>query len=221
LKTGGEQIPDTVEPTGACEAIIPADQFQKRKDHMKFIKGLAISMACWGIVFPHSQVMAAGPQPAAKTTSKVQAPTVTDVALGVGGTFTGQVVDSQGRGLDGAAVSVRQGGREVAQTVTSKDGFFSVTNLRGGTYDVVAGQGQGTYRLWSTNAAPPAAKNQVFIVSNSQVARGQWLNCPGPGVDAVTLALLGTAITGMVLGIVNYNRLRDIEDKVDRIPSSP
>jgi hypothetical protein len=112
----------------------------------------------------------------------------------------------------------------MAQTVSNKDGFFSVTNLRGGTYEVVAGQGQGTYRLWSANAAPPAAKGQILIVSEKQVTRGQFCDpCAGGmgGVDAITLALLGTAVTGVVFGIINYNRLRDIEDKVDNLPSSP
>jgi hypothetical protein len=193
---------------------------------MKLIKGVAISLACWGLVFPHPAVMAAGQNTAVKTASKSQMPVTTDVALAKGGTFTGQVVNAQGKGLDGATVSVQQSGREVARTVTNKEGHFAVTNLRGGTYEVVAGQSRNTYRFWAANAAPPSAKSQTLIVSDAQVARGQWCDsgCDtgcGGGVDAITLALLGAAITGTVFGIINYNNIKDIEDRVDQIPVSP
>ncbi len=191
---------------------------------MKLIKGVAISLACWGLVFPHPSVMAAGQNTPAKNTSKSQTPVTTDVSLAKGGTFTGQVVNAQGKGLDGATVSVQQAGREVARTVTNKEGHFAVTNLKGGTYEVVAGQSRNTYRFWAANAAPPSAKSQTLIVSDAQVSRGQWCDdgCGGAGgVDAITLALLGAAITGTVFGIVNYNNIKDIEDRVDQIPVSP
>jgi hypothetical protein len=182
---------------------------------MKMIKGLAFSLACWGCVLP-AAAFADGPKAAPKSAQKA-APVVTDIALGAGGTFSGQVVDAQGRGLDGAVIAVSQSGKEIAKTTADKDGNFAVKSLKGGTYDVVAGRSQGVYRFWAPNTAPPSAKSQALLVSQASAVRGQGLG----GVPPITYAALGTGIAGTTLGAVNMNKIDNIKNQVDKIPTSP
>lgn len=167
---------------------------------MKLIKGLAIALACVGMILPAN--VQAGSKPAATAPSRA----IQDVALKAGGTFTGQVVDDQGQGLDGAVVAVRQGDRSVAETVTNQDGYFSVTNLKGGVYQVTAGQGEGVYRLWTEKAAPPSAKSKVMLVSGSQnVVRGQF-------DDTGMWVVGGIAVGAMVVNLINMRKLNDIHE---------
>ena len=181
---------------------------------MKLIKGVVVSLACLGTVCPQALMAADGAQkPAAK--APAAAPQVVDVALSTGGTFTGQVVDSQGHGLDGAAVSVRQADREIAKTVANKEGYFSVTNLKGGTYQVSAGQSQGVYRFWAPNTAPPSAKAKVLMVSGKTAVRGAMGGAnAGTGLGIIAA---GAAFAALGVNIANNNKISDQGDQLDRI----
>ena len=183
---------------------------------MKLLGRLTIAAACWGCLVSSGAAFAAGPKgDAAKT--RQTAPVVTDIALSTGNTFTGQVVDAQGHGVDGAAVTVRQGGKDIAKTTSSNEGYFSVTGLRGGTYEVEAGQSRGMYRFWAVNTAPPSAQNQALLVSDAKVIRGQGVG----GGSAITYAALGSGIAGTTLGAVNLSKLDNIQKQVNKIPTSP
>jgi hypothetical protein len=164
--------------------------------------------------------MAAGPRQTRPVEERAPtapiAPAVSDLALGPQGTLKGQVVDGQGRGLDGASVSIRQDGQEVAKTLTNRDGFFSATNLRGGTYEIVTGQSRSAYRVWTAQMAPPAARDQALIVAQAPLVRGQYMG-PNPAL----LAALALGITATVFAIINYKKTQDLEDKIDQLPSSP
>lgn len=97
----------------------------------------------------------------------VAQPAVADVALADGGTLHGQVLDSQGGGVAGVPVSLRTQDRDVAATATANDGHFAVSNLRGGVYQVAAGQGHGIYRLWTAGTAPPSARNGAIVYTQN------------------------------------------------------
>jgi hypothetical protein len=184
---------------------------------MKIVGRLTIAAVCLGCAVSTGSAFAAGPK-ANASKARQTAPVVTDIALSAGGTFTGQVVDAQGHGIDGASVAIRQSGKDVAKTTTSKEGYFSVTDLRGGTYEVEAGQSRGIYRFWSVNTAPPSARNQALLVSDGKVVRGQL----GLGsVPPITYAALGTGIAGTTLGAVNLSKLNNIQQQVNKIPTSP
>jgi hypothetical protein len=103
-------------------------------------------------------------------------PAVVDIALADGGVLHGQVVDLQGSGVTGAPVAVKTQNRDVATAITTADGHFSVTGLRGGVYQVAAGQDQGVYRLWSAGTAPPSAQNKAIIYTQNgtENAGGGW-----------------------------------------------
>ncbi len=128
-------------------------------------------------------------------TTAAKKPAINDVALSEAGTLQGRAVDGQGKPLDGAKVSVRQNSEVVATAVTDADGKFAVAGLGTGIYELQAGQGQGLVRAWDTHIAPPAAKNNVLIVSGATARTQSGLFC-----DPLDTITLGLAITGTALG---------------------
>ena len=122
---------------------------------------------------------------------------VHDVALHSSGTLEGLVVDSQGNALDGAQVSIRKNDKEIALTVTNHDGIFRISNLTTGIYELRSGQGQGVVRVWAEEAAPPAAKSRVLLVSGKLTARAQAGLLEE--IRVVDFAVLGLSITSVAL----------------------
>ncbi len=131
----------------------------------RVIRAVAILLATVGMCLPQVAIAQAPATaaPAAPTASAAQTPTVVDVALADGGVLHGQLVDLQNQSVASVPVSVRSQNQEVARTTTTNDGRFTVQGLRGGVYQVAAGQGQGVYRLWTSNAAPPSARNNAVV----------------------------------------------------------
>jgi hypothetical protein len=122
----------------------------------QIIRVAAVLLASVGMCLPQ---VAFAEAPAAAPA----APTVVDIAMADGGVLHGQLVDLQSGKVADVPVSVRAQNQEVARTMTTKDGSFAVKGLRGGVYQVAAGQGQGVYRLWTANAAPPAAQKSALV----------------------------------------------------------
>lgn len=189
------------------------------------IKGTALSLACLGLVLPHPAVYAGDPLSKEKAGSATKVPATKDVALGEGGMFRGRVVDAHGIAIDGAPVSVRRSGKVVATTVSDRDGDFRVTNLRGGTYQVVAAQSEGTYRAWAPDTAPPSAAPEVVMVSQPEVIdQGP----SGPPLGALAIGALALAGVGAGFAISNsvennklQNQISDLQNQVNKIPTSP
>ena len=117
------------------------------------------------------------PQTAFAVSPVVQA---NDVAIRPGGLVVGQVVDAQGVAQAATVVSIQQDQQEVVRTTTDQNGVFAAQGLRGGQYLIVTEQGQGLYRLWAPNTAPPSAQQTAVVVTSPDVMRGQygggWIN---------------------------------------------
>jgi hypothetical protein len=142
-----------------------------------------------------------------------QVPAVIDVALAQGGVLVGYVVDAQGVALEGASVAVRQGDKDVARIVTDEQGRYTVQNLRGGLYEVTAGQAGQLFRLWAPNTAPPAARPQAVVVSQSQTVRAQGGMVPVVGgIDFITLLILAGFITSTTFSILAWDEAKDDDD---------
>lgn len=177
----------------------------------RMLRKAAVALAVGGMLFPQTDVLAATPGPLPAEQAAPAMPEVVDVALSAGGTLVGRVIDEQGQPVDGALVSFRQGDHEVASIVSAQDGTFSADNLRAGVYVVQAGQGEGVFRFWAPNTAPPSARQDAVIVSGTQVVRGQF------GHGGGNLLLLGVAITGVVLSGVALHEIRQTKREVRRI----
>jgi len=131
---------------------------------IRFLRGTFLALATAGMVMP-SAIYAAEPAPA-------PTPAVVDIALSDGGMLQGQLVDLQGANVSGVPVSVKTQDRDIATTTTTADGRFAVKGLRGGVYQVAAGQGHGIYRVWSAGTAPPAAQNGAIVYTQGGMGGG-------------------------------------------------
>lgn len=176
-------------------------------NHKKSWKlGLAL-LAMVGMLVPSPLLQAAG--------EVVASPAVgSDVALTAEGTLRGQVVSAQGRGLAGVCVTVSHGAREVVSTMTGADGRFEVRGLKGGVLSVSAGEATAVCRAWTPGVAPPAARDQILLVSGQSQTLGQG------GLKAFftnpwVIAGIVAAAIAIPVGIHNYNEHHDDE------PASP
>ena len=136
----------------------------------RVIRTVAILLATVGMCLPQ---MAFAQLPTTATTPPT--PAVVDIALADGGVLHGQLVDLQSRNVANVPVSVRAQSQEVARAMTTNDGRFAVTGLRGGVYQVAAGDGQGVYRLWTANAAPPSAQKDALVYTQFGAGGGGGL----------------------------------------------
>ena len=146
------------------------------------VQTMAAATACLGMLI----------SPTALAAPPGQTGVVADVALGDGGTLSGQVVDAQGAPLPATVVSIRTGGREVLQATTDAQGGFAGDGVKGGVYEVTAAGSHGVYRLWAPKTAPPSANRGILAVSGDAV-RGQYAPPPIPGEPVAPGLALGPA----------------------------
>lgn len=137
----------------------------------QFFKVTVVGLATVGQLIPASMVRAETPAPTKPPAKSSTA--VLDVELGAGGTVSGDVFNAQRDPVKDAVVSVRQGRNEVASVRSDDSGHFTVKGLKPGVYHVVAGTGQGIYRVWNKTTAPPKSLSQIKIVSDRTVIRAQ------------------------------------------------
>jgi len=121
---------------------------------------------------------------------------VIDVSLQSGGVLQGQVVSAQGAALSNIEVFIASRGRLIARAVSDKDGYFSVSEIRGGTYVLRVADEVTTCRIWTANTAPPSASQAVLLVTGSATrAQLGLVRRYGPG----SLIVIGGAVTMIVL----------------------
>jgi len=209
-----------------------------------FLKGAAVGLACWGMMVPRANLLAA--EPVKKDTKVKVTANIADVTLHKGGVAAGQVVDSQGHTVANLPVSIRHEGKTIVRVKTRKDGTWVAKGLRGGLHQVAVGRDQQVVRLWSPNTAPPTARKLSTLVVSGKVVRGQdgyyydpgyGQECP-PGVgyvdggacppaggcgilgglDVITVATVGASAAALVYAIDNKDKLDDLQDQLNNIP---
>jgi len=148
----------------------------------------------------------------AATPPSIEQPRVADVQLGDDGSLPGIVVDTEAIPLSHAAVTVYQSNREVAKAACDGTGRFSVGQLGGGVYQLVAGSGTALVRVWAPGTAPPDARSMVLIVSGDPVVRGQFMRLH-LGRRLVTGAVIAGAIAAPIVYSESNSR--------DGVPVSP
>ena len=153
------------------------------------LKSIAFTLATCGMLVPQYAALAADVAPR----SAASAPAVSDVALSGDGKLLGQVVNPDGVPVADATVVLHRDATEVASAKTNEAGYFAVSNLRGGNYQLTSGETGGVYRVWTADSAPPAARSGVLLVRGQNVARGQ----NGGGISRGTMVMLG--VTGAIV----------------------
>jgi hypothetical protein len=118
----------------------------------------------------------------------------------------------------GLEVRLIHAGQVVAQTRTDAWGRFSVANLRGGVYQVLAGsqviQSERFCRLWTAKAAPPSARSALALPLADPVVRGQLT------IPAITFPQ-AALFTGIVAGAVAPPIIYGKAQHDNRVPTSP
>lgn len=130
---------------------------------------------------------------------------VMDVALDQG-TLLGRVVDQRGRSIADLEVLVRQGPHEVARSMTDAEGWFAISPMSPGQYDLTAGGVQGTYRVWPARVAPPTAGEHALIVRSRHGGRGLSQTATGDQMLLVTVGVIG-AVIGLAITLDRVHRL--------------
>jgi hypothetical protein len=134
---------------------------------MKSIQKMMLGLACMGMLIPQSAFTAD------QNVRQAVNNNVIDVALNAEGSLEGKVISSSKSAVNGTEVVVYQGSKEIVRTVTNKEGEFKVNNLKNGVYTVTADKGMGEVRVWETAYAPPAAEQNVVLMSGQRIVRGQ------------------------------------------------
>ena len=140
-----------------------------RKSTSRFL----ILVATVGMVLPRPVVFG---QQVRTASLQTNLPEVRDVSLNSHGVLSGAVVTAQGQPAVSCPVRIQQGDAPIAETTTDDAGRFAVASLRGGMYQVVAGDQMENIRVWTVSTAPPAATDGYTVVVGN-VARGQ--GCTG------------------------------------------
>ena len=135
------------------------------------LKGVAITLACLGLLAPEAALVAAQPREASWDTPA--AIPVVDIALGPGQMLRGTVVDPAGAPVVGAPVVLLNGSRRTASTETGSDGRFVFASVRGGMYVVETAGSAQICRAWAPRTAPPAANPALLMVADGPLVRGR------------------------------------------------
>lgn len=111
-------------------------------------------------------------QPTPQGQTKIQLRSM-DVSLAAGNRLQGQVVDAAGQAVAGAPITLIRDGQPLHRATSGPNGAFSLENVRGGTYLMVAANQVHKVRAWAPRTAPPQANAQVLVATPGTM-RGQW-----------------------------------------------
>lgn len=131
---------------------------------------------------------------------------VSDVELMPGGVIAGQVVDAALQPLAGQAIVVQQSDQEPINTRSDENGQFRLAGLSAGLCRIQYGESMVACRCWSPRTAPPAATNQLLLVTDDLVERGQ--RCIGDLLSGPVLIGLIIA-AAVVIPIAVHNSQKD------------
>ncbi len=130
------------------------------------LQWLAVGLATVGFCMPQAVLEAAAPNQ--------QTPVVvSDIQLQQGNVLLGQIVTPDNAAVVGVDVSLYSKNHRLVISKTDQRGYFAFPGLQAGVYHVIAPGGEGVYRAWTENSAPPAAKPAALIVTRRGTVRGQ------------------------------------------------
>jgi len=107
------------------------------------------------------------------TAADTDAPPVVDVKLQQDQILLGQVVTPENAAVADQVVTLHGLQRELASGKTDENGYFAFAGLHNGVYQVTTAEGQGTFRVWTAETAPPAAQPGALVVTGDDAVRAQ------------------------------------------------
>jgi hypothetical protein len=171
------------------------------------VRHVLVALVCLAVCMPPCLAEAVVSE-RATVTATVPLAAVDDIALGDGGTFRGQLIDSQRVPRSGVRIELRRGLRQVGQAVTGRAGRFVMTGLHGGLYQLITPQSSRLVRLWTSSAAPPSARQDTLFLVPRTLVRGQ---SPRPYRFSSNAMLLGALVVAgaTIPWIINGSRSND------------
>lgn len=127
-------------------------------------------------------------------------PVVADVVLKTHGILSGALVNPQGRPVKHSRIQIMHGRKTVAEVRTDKSGHYSVKGLRSGTHRIRTISGDTVCRFWTEKTAPPTAKKQLLLTTESSIVRGQNGGGSGQIIGATVFAGTAAALFASVSG---------------------
>jgi len=138
------------------------------------------------------------------TAAEQSRPAISDVALQQNGVLKGQVVNTAGTPQAKSRVMLVKNGKVLVATETNANGEFAVANVNPGIYQIESPHAGGVYRVWARRVAPPAAKDGVLMVADTNVVRAQLIDPTYR--PAINGAIAGAAIATGVGYALDYNK---------------
>ena len=106
-------------------------------------------------------------------TAPVFSSKILDAKLDADNLLRGTAVTSAGTAHAGALVTLAHRNEAQATATTNAKGEFAFRLKHGGVYQLAVGERIIPCRVWSPQLAPPAAKPELLLVADVQLARGQ------------------------------------------------
>ena len=154
-------------------------------------------------------------------------PEISDVSLDQHGDLHGTFVNSGGLPQAGILVVARQDHLTPRTARTDARGDFKLSSLKGGNWNITVGSKTSWVRVWTADAAPPAAKSSLLLVGKAAatpatpVIRGQG---PDSGLmaafDTGTLFSVGAGLAGVTLGVIGISEASEANDQADSATAS-
>ena len=178
----------------------------------KSTRSVSVSLACCGLLFPsgafaQQRVL----QPSAAIVKSTAQPTrnsqVSDVELAKEQALVGVVVNAKGVPVSQLPVQIWHQSKLLKTIESNQKGVFRFTGLRGGTYQIAAGDEVKVLRCWAAGSAPPQARDRMRLTVSENTVRGQGK----PAVYGVVNPWLiaGIAVAAVVIPIALHNSRSD------------
>jgi len=138
------------------------------RKQLRFCRGVAVSLACVAWLLPVREVAAIPP-----ATGVGASGGMVDVRLDQRGAVCGRLLDVAGRPLADRPVILQhtEGASRAAQS--DAGGGFVLQHVSAGVHRLTAGDQTLNCRVWTHAAAPPSATDQLTLVAEHSIVRGQ------------------------------------------------
>lgn len=163
-----------------------------------WMRTAAVQLALAGVLLPAPGLLAQAPESAADAAGAGRFWQRQDVALQPGGILRGYVVDNAGRAAPAIEVQLFQNQQLVASGKSDDQGAFAIGQMRGGFYQLAAGDRLLLLRCWTEESAPPAARASTLL-QITDVQRGQVH--PGSYALASPWVITGVAIAVIAIPV--------------------